>query len=162
MLMAYNAACTAPMSATQAPTQAAASFGPRVTEGRTCPAVSVPRVQQNGLGVVAAGALAGFLYLQRREAAAAQAAADAQLAGQRASLAGLRTQARPMRRWRSPHAQHCAEQSVNSWPGGRLGGAASRMRGVLRRYHRARTWHARTSNSPNLAAGGRGDDCGRA
>ncbi len=66
-----------------------------------CPAVSVPR--QNGLGVVAAGALAGFLYLQRREAAAAQAAADAQLAGQRASLAGLRTQARPMRRWRSPH-----------------------------------------------------------
>ena len=49
---------------------------------------------QNGLGIVASGALAGFLYLQRREQAAAQAAADAQLADQRASFEGLRSQAR--------------------------------------------------------------------
>lgn len=52
-------------------------------------------VVQNGLGIVASGALAGFLYLQRREQATAQAAADAQLADQRASLEGLRSQARP-------------------------------------------------------------------
>ena len=62
---------------------------------------------QNGLGVVASGALAGFLYLQRREQAAAQAAADAQLADQRASLGALRSQARTCAlelQCASPHA----------------------------------------------------------
>lgn len=44
--------------------------------------------------MVASGALAGFLYLQRKEQATAQAAADAQLADQRASLEALRSQAR--------------------------------------------------------------------
>lgn len=59
---------------------------------------------QNGLGVVASGALAGFLYLQRREQAAAQAAADAQLANQRASLEALRSQARVFELGRTAHA----------------------------------------------------------
>jgi len=118
-------------------------LGSRATKKRVGPAVSAARARQNGLGVVAAGALAGFLYLQRREAAAAQAAADAQLAGQRASLAGLRTQARATGCPGSLHAQHCTEQSVSGRPvGGCAGpllacrascnaGAAARAPGTL-------------------------------
>lgn len=47
---------------------------------------------QNGLGIVAAGGLGGFLYLQKGEQARLEAEQDAQRAQQRAEVDGLSSQ----------------------------------------------------------------------